>query len=64
MNIYSIEECMHDLYTGQTNVAVAAKKVELPLQELKQIFCSYVAKRPIDDDVWQADVELAWPHIT
>ena len=49
------------IYKGQTNVAVKAKEEGVSLDEMKRLFNVYVSQRPIDPDVWQADVELGWP---
>lgn len=57
----SLEDALDLIYKGQTNVAVMAKKVGVSLNEMKRLFNLYVSQRPIDPDVWQADVELGWP---
>jgi len=57
----SLEDALDLIYKGQTNVAVMAKKVGVSLDEMKRLFGLYVSQRPIDPDVWQADVELGWP---
>ena len=57
----SLEDALDLIYKGQTNVAVMAKKVGVSLDEMKRLFNVYVKQRPIDPDVWQADVELSWP---
>jgi len=57
----SLEDALDLIYKGQTNVAVMAKKVGVSLDEMKRLFNVYVKQRPIDPDVWQADVELGWP---
>ena len=49
------------IYKGQTNVAVKAKEEGVSLDEMKRLFNVYVSQRPIDPDVWKADVELGWP---
>ena len=56
-----MEDALDLIYKGQTNVAVTAKKVGVSLDEMKRLFNVYVKQRPIDPDVWQADVELGWP---
>jgi hypothetical protein len=56
-----LEETLHLLYKGQTNVALAAKKENISIEEMKQIFAEFVARTPIDPDLWQGDVELSWP---
>lgn len=59
--VISLEDALDLIYKGQTNVAVMAKKVGVSLDEMKRLFNVYVKQRPIDPDVWQADVELGWP---
>ena len=56
-----MEDALDLIYKGQTNVAIMAKKVGVSLDEMKRLFNVYVKQRPIDPDVWQADVELGWP---
>ena len=57
----SLEDALDLIYKGQTNVAVMAKKVGVSLDEMKRLFGLYVSQRPVDPDVWQADVDLGWP---
>tara|TARA_Y100000004_G_C8612885_1_gene285474 strand:- start:152 stop:349 length:198 start_codon:yes stop_codon:yes gene_type:complete len=57
----SLENALDLIYKGQTNVAVMAKETGVSLDEMKRLFGLYVSQRPIDPDVWQADVELGWP---
>ena len=57
----SLEDALDLLYKGQTNVAVMAKEIGIALKEMQCLFNEYVSQRPIDPDVWQADVELGWP---
>ena len=38
-----------------------ATTLGVELADLQQSFREYVAANPIDDAVWQGDVELAWP---
>ena len=57
----SLEVALDMIYKGQTNVAVKAKEEGVSLEEMKRLFNVYVSQRPIDPDVWQADVELGWP---
>lgn len=52
------------IYKGQSNVAVMGKKLQMPLETLKDKFREYVETNPIDQDVWTKDVELSWPFIT
>jgi hypothetical protein len=56
-----MEDALDLIYKGQSNVALMAKKVGVSLDEMKRLFNVYVSQRPIDPDVWQADVELGWP---
>lgn len=57
----SLEDALDLIYKGQTNVAVMAKEIGIALEEMQRLFNEYVSIRPIDPDVWQADVELGWP---
>ena len=57
----SLEVTLDLIYRGQTNVAVKAKEEGVTLEEMQRLFNLYVKQRPIDPDVWQADVELGWP---
>ncbi len=59
-----LELAMIELYSGRCNVALKAKEIDIPLEELKRLFRDYVAERPIDvndPDTWSGDIELAWP---
>jgi len=57
----SLEVTLDLIYRGQTNVAVKAKEEGVTLEEMQRLFNLYVKQRPIDPDIWQADVELGWP---
>jgi hypothetical protein len=57
-------EALQILYKGQSNVAVMAKKLDMPLETLQQEFRQYVLVNPIDPDVWQLDIEINWPYHT
>lgn len=57
----SLEDALDLIYKGQTNVAVMAKKVGVTLEEMQRLFNLYANQRPIDPDIWEADVELGWP---
>tara|TARA_R100001129_G_C5321153_1_gene247657 strand:- start:2745 stop:2957 length:213 start_codon:yes stop_codon:yes gene_type:complete len=57
----SLEDALDLVYKGQTNIAVIAKKVGVTLEEMQRLFNLYAKQRPIDPDIWQADVELGWP---
>ena len=56
-----MEDALDLIYRGQTNEAVKAKETGVSLDEMKRLFNVYVKQRPIDPDVWKADVELSWP---
>ena len=60
----TINEALLILYKGQSNVRHMADKLGMPLEELQQQFREFVARTPIDEDVWMGDVELSWPYIT
>ena len=49
------------LYTGQSNVKQMANKLGITLEELQQSFRDYCAANPIDENVWQGDIDLGWP---
>ena len=57
-------EALQILYKGQSNVALMAKKLDMPLETLQEEFRQYVKVNPIDSDVWQRDIEVSWPYIT
>ena len=57
----SLEVTLDLIYRGQTNVAIKAKEEGVTLEEMQRLFNLYVKQRPIDPDVWEADVELGWP---
>lgn len=59
-----LQEALQIIFKGQSNVAVMAKQLDMPLETLQENFRDYVSTNPIDPDVWQADVEIAWPFIT
>ena len=60
----TIEEALIILFKGQSNVKLMANEVGIPLSEMQQLFREYVARTPIDEDVWRGDVDMAWPYIT
>jgi len=60
----TIEEALVVLFKGQSNVKLMANEVGIPLAEMQQLFREYVARTPIDEDVWRGDVDMAWPYIT
>tara|TARA_B100000405_G_scaffold222511_1_gene158216 strand:+ start:14249 stop:14434 length:186 start_codon:yes stop_codon:yes gene_type:complete len=57
-------EALQILYKGQSNVAVMAKRLDMPLKTLQQEFRQYVKVNPIDSDVWELDIDMSWPYIT
>ncbi len=59
--VISLEDALDLIYKGQTNVAVISKEIGVPFEEMKRLFKLYVNQRPIDPDVWKADVDLSWP---
>lgn len=56
-----LSEALQILYRGQSNVALMARKLDMPLPKLQQLFREYVRGNPIDPDLWKGDVELSWP---
>ena len=40
-----------------------ATELGCTLEDLQASFRAYVAKNPVDDNVWQGDIELGWPWI-
>ena len=48
----------------QSNVAVMAKTLDMPLETLQEEFRHYVKVNPIDHDFWQADIDICWPFHT
>jgi len=49
------------LFRGQSNVALTARELGCSLEDLQQSFQAYVAANPIDESVWQGDIEMGWP---
>lgn len=58
-----LSEALQILYRGQSNVALMARKLDMPLPKLQQLFREYVRGNPIDPDLWEGDVELSWPFV-
>ena len=58
--ITTLEACQI-LFRGQSNVKVMANRLGITLEEMQQTFRKYCDANPIDENVWQADVELGWP---
>jgi len=59
--ITTLEACQI-LFRGQSNVKIMANRLEVSLEEMQQTFRDYCTVNAIDEDVWQGDVELAWPY--
>ncbi len=59
-----IEEALCLLYGGQTNVAVKANELGLPLTTLQSLLNDYISKNPMTDDMWNGDIQLSWPYVT
>lgn len=57
----TIEEALLDLYKGTVNVKKTADELKMPLSELQHLFREYTVKIPVDDNIWQGDVEPSWP---
>ena len=57
----SILEACQILFKGQSNVKLMANRLGISLEEMQQTFREYVAKNPIDENVWRGDIELSWP---
>lgn len=38
-----------------------ANDLGLTLEEMQEALREYVAATPIDEDIWQGDIELGWP---
>jgi len=57
----TVEEALVILFKGQSNVKLMANEVGIPLAEMQQLFREYVARTPIDEDVWRGDIEMGWP---
>ena len=59
-----LEEALYVLYKGQTNVAVKAKELEMPLADVKKVLTAFIKVNPVDESVWTRDFELSWPYQT
>ena len=59
-----LSEALVVIFKGQSNMAVMANELGIPLETLQENFREYVNRTPIDPDVWRGDVEMAWPFIT
>tara|TARA_B100000085_G_C18275711_1_gene404009 strand:- start:173 stop:367 length:195 start_codon:yes stop_codon:yes gene_type:complete len=64
MEEIELEEALVILYKGQSNIAIMARRVGLPLPHLQKLFREYVARTPIDPELWKGDVEISWPFVT
>ena len=49
------------LFKGQSNVKQMANELGITLEDLQQSFREYCAANPVDENVWQGDIELGWP---
>lgn len=58
----TIEDALTILFRGQSNVKVMANNVGISLEEMERLFRDYVAKTPIDPNVWKGDIEISWPY--
>ena len=58
----TIDEACAILFKGHANVAKMAKEVGISTEELKRTFALYASRLPIDEDVWQGDIMISWPH--
>lgn len=59
-----LEEALYVLYKGQTNVAVKAKELDMPLADLKRVLTAFIKANPADETAWNRDLELSWPYQT
>jgi hypothetical protein len=59
--ITTLEACQI-LFRGQSNVKVMANKLNMPLEELQEVFRVYCKNNPVDENVWKGDIELSWPY--
>jgi len=59
--ITTLEACQI-LFRGQSNVKVMANKLNMPLEELQEVFMVYCKSNPVDENVWKGDIELSWPY--
>ena len=60
-SMLTIDEALIDLYKGTVNVKKTADALGMPLPELQRLFREFVAVTPIDESVWEGDVEVSWP---
>ncbi len=59
--ITTLEACQI-LFRGQSNVKVMANNLNMPLEELQEVFRVYCKSNPVDENVWKGDIELSWPY--
>lgn len=57
----SLLEAHQILFKGQSNVRLMAKELGVTLEDLQQSFREYCAANPVDEGIWQGDIELGWP---
>ena len=60
----TVQEALLTFDKGPSNVKHMADELGMPLAELQQRFREFVARTPIDEDVWKGDIDLSWPYIT
>jgi hypothetical protein len=56
-----MNQAVQILYRGQNNVLLMANDLGVSLDVMKSELRAYVAKTPLDEDVWRGDTELGWP---
>ena len=59
--ITTLEACQV-LFRGQSNVRIMANQLGVTLEQMKEVFRLYCKSNPIDENVWQGDVEPSWPY--
>lgn len=55
------QEAHETLFKGQSNVAQLASQIGVTADDLKESFRAYACLIPMDESVWQGDVEVSWP---
>jgi len=58
--ITTLEACQV-LFKGQSNVKIMANRLNISLEEMQGIFRVYCENNPLDENVWQGDIEMGWP---
>lgn len=59
----SLLEAHQILYKGQSNIAVMAKKLGIPLSQLQLSFRKFCVENSVEPDGWKSDVDLSWPYV-